>query len=410
MRILLPNAKVYRDGTTLSKKYFTGEVLEGDGILRRSNEYFVFPTFCDVHVHLREPGFFYKETIRTGTLAAAHGGYTDICAMPNLDPVPDCAASIETEREIIKRDAEVAVHPYASVTVGERGETLSDFDELAPHCIAFSDDGRGVQSDSLMRSAMERAKSLDKIIAAHCEDNSLLNGGYIHDGDYARAHGHAGISSESEWRQIERDLRLAKETGCKYHVCHISTKESVSLIRRAKADGVRVTCETAPHYLTLCDDDLKDDGRFKMNPPLRSASDRAALIEGICDGTIDMIATDHAPHTADEKSHGLRGSLMGVTGLECAFPVLYTHLVKTGIITLEKLISLMSENPRRRFGIPDRGDVCIFDLSKEYRIEPDDFLSMGKSTPFAGMSVFGENIMTLYGGRAVWMKKDLKSW
>lgn len=363
---------------------------------------YVFPAFCDVHVHFREPGFFYKETIRTGSLAAARGGYTDVCAMPNLDPVPDSVENIEKELDIIKRTAAIRVHPYAAVTKGEKGQVLSDFDGLSSLCVAFSDDGRGVQDGEMMRRAMLKAKECGKIIAAHCEDNSLLRGGYIHDGEYAAAHSHRGICSESEWRQIERDLRLAAETGCKYHVCHISTAESVELIRKAKAAGVDVTCETAPHYLVLSDRDLREDGRFKMNPPLRSEQDRQALIEGIADGTIDMIATDHAPHTAEEKSRGLEGSLMGVVGLETAFPVLYTQLVKPGIITLEKLVRLMSENPRRRFGIPDTGDICVYDLGCQYTIDPNEFMSMGRSTPFEGRRVFGKNLLTVCGGKTVW--------
>ena len=372
------------------------------------NNYFVFPGFIDVHVHLREPGFSYKETIRTGSLAAAHGGYTDVCAMPNLKPVPDSAEHLRQELDIIERDAVINVHPYGSLTVNEAGEQLSDLEGMAKDVIAFSDDGRGVQSGEMMREAMTKAKSLGRIVAAHCEINELLKGGYIHDGEYAKAHGHRGICSESEWGQIKRDIELAKETGCSYHVCHVSTKESVELIRRAKKDGVDITCETGPHYLVFSDRNLIEDGRFKMNPPLRSEDDKAALIEGILDGTIDMIATDHAPHSAEEKSKGLEKSLMGVVGLETAFPVLYTKLVKTGVLTLEQLVELMSEKPGKRFGIDTQikegawANLSVWNLNKEYTIDPDSFLTMGRATPFAGISVFGECIMTMLKGEIKW--------
>lgn len=402
--MIIKNAMVFRNNVFKTEDYFlnvpdTARVSFDNS----SDNIYVFPAFCDVHVHFREPGFSYKETIYSGSRSAARGGYSDVCTMPNLDPVPDCYESIMEQRKIIERDAAVNVHPYASVTVGEKGEKLSDFDALSPLCIAFSDDGRGVQSEDMMRAAMTKAKSIGKIIAAHCEDNSLLNGGYIHDGEYARLHGHRGICSESEWRPIERDIRLAKETGCAYHVCHISCRESVELIRRAKADGVDITCETAPHYLVMNDMMLEEDGRFKMNPPIRSEDDRLALIEGIKDGTIDMIATDHAPHSAEEKSRGLEKSLMGVVGLETAFPVLYTYLVKEGIISLEKLIELMSVNPRKRFHIKDSG-ICVYDLGKEYAIDPNEFETKGRSTPFSGRKVYGENIMTVIGGKIAWRK------
>ncbi len=367
-----------------------------------SETYGIFPGFADVHVHLREPGFSYKETVESGTRAAARGGYTDVCSMANLNPVPDSIGTLSPELEAIRKSAVIGVHPYASITVEEKGEALSDMAALAPFVAGFSDDGRGVQSSELMREAMRRAAKLGKIIVAHCEDNSLLNGGYIHDGEYARLHGHRGISSESEWRQIERDIALVKETGCAYHVCHISTKESVALIRRAKAEGVDITCETAPHYLVMNDMMLKEDGRFKMNPPIRSEADRIALIEGILDGTIDMIATDHAPHSKEEKAKGLKDSLMGVVGLETAFPVLYTLLVKKGVITLQKLIDLMSVNPRKRFQISEHGSFCVWDLNAEYTINPEQFLSMGRATPFDGMSVYGRCILTVHGGKAVW--------
>ena len=364
-------------------------------------KYVVFPGFVDVHVHLREPGFSYKETIKSGTTAAAHGGYTDVCSMPNLRPVPDSVENLREQTDIIARDAVIGVHPYGAITVGEMGEELSDMEGMAPDVIAFSDDGRGVQSDEMMEAAMRKAKSLGKMIVAHCEVNSLLRGGYIHDGEYARAHGHRGICSESEWGQIERDLRLAEKTGCAYHVCHISTKESVELIREAKRRGVNVTCETAPHYLILDDSMLEEDARFKMNPPLRAKEDREALIEGIIDGTIDMIATDHAPHSADEKSRGLEGSLMGIVGIETAFPLMYTYLVKPGVITLEKLVHLMSTAPRERFGIPSDDDWCVWDLDAEYKIEPEEFKSMGRATPFAGWTVFGRPVMTIKNGKIV---------
>ena len=356
----------------------------------------VFPGFVDVHVHLREPGFIYKETVASGTKAAARGGYTEVCSMPNLSPTPDSMENLKIQLDAIEKDAVIGVHPYGTITVGEKGEQLSDMDVIAPYVIGFSDDGRGVQNDNMMKEAMLTAKKLGKIIVAHCEVNELLRGGYIHDGEYAKKHDHKGICSESEWKQIERDIELIREIGCAYHVCHISTKESVDLIRKAKAEGLDITCETGPHYLLLDDSDLQEDGRFKMNPPLRSAADRLALIEGIKDGTIDMIATDHAPHSAEEKSRGLKSSLMGVVGLETAFPVMYTGLVKTGIITLEKLIDLLSTNARKRFNLPlSENDFSVWNLDKKYTVNPDDFLSMGKSTPFAGNEVFGECIMTV---------------
>ncbi len=364
----------------------------------------VFPGFCDVHVHLREPGFSYKETIGSGTAACAHGGYTDVCAMPNLKPVPDSAAHLEEQLKLIREQAVIGVHPYGAITVGELGEEMAALEEMAPKVIAFSDDGRGVQSEEMMREAMMRAKTLGKMIVAHCEDNALLHGGYIHDGEYAKAHGHKGICSESEWGPIARDLKLAEEIGCAYHVCHISTKESVALIRDAKARGVDVTCETAPHYLLMNDSMLQEDGRFKMNPPIRSEEDRLALIEGIKDGTIDMIATDHAPHSAEEKSKGLAGSAMGVVGIETAFAAAYTGLVKTGIITLEKLVQLLSDNPRKRFGLPVNG-YTVWDLNEEYEVEPEEFLSKGRATPFAGEKVFGRCLLTVCGDKIVYNKE-----
>ncbi len=365
----------------------------------------ILPGFVDVHVHLREPGFSYKETIETGTLAAAHGGYTEVCSMPNLSPVPDCREHLYEQLAIIEKEAKIGVHPYASITVEQKGEELADLESLAPDVIGFSDDGRGVQSVDMMREAMRRAKMLGKIIVAHCEDNSLLHGGYIHDGEYAKAHGHKGICSESEWRPIERDIGLLRETGAAYHVCHISTKESVELIRNAKREGLDITCETAPHYLVMNDSMLREDGRFKMNPPIRSEEDRQALLEGLLDGTIDMIATDHAPHSAEEKSRGLSGSAMGVVGIETAFPVLYTDLVKTGILPLEKLVQVMSDNPRKRFGLPIAEDYSIWDLDTEYTVDPETFLSKGRATPFAGRRVFGQCLATVRNGKLVWYNK-----
>ena len=362
-------------------------------------EYFLFPGFCDVHVHFREPGFSYKETIRTGSRAAARGGCTAVCAMPNLNPVPDCMETLRPQLDIIERDAAIRVLPYGAITRGEKGEALADMRAMAPYVCAFSDDGRGVQSDEMMREAMETAKSLDKIIAAHCEVNSLLRGGYIHDGAYAAAHGHKGISSESEWRQIERDLRLAQETGCAYHVCHISCRESVNLVREAKRAGVDVTCENGPHYLLMDEGDLREEGRFKMNPPLRAKEDREALIEGLIDGTIDMIATDHAPHSAAEKAKGLQGSAFGIVGIETAFPLLYTYLVKRGVISLDRLIRLMALNPRKRFGIPMEEEFTLWDLGRRAVIDADRFLSLGRATPFDGWAVQGECMATLYHGK-----------
>ncbi|MDE6302636.1 MAG: dihydroorotase [Clostridia bacterium] len=361
----------------------------------------IFPGFCDVHVHFREPGFSYKETIASGSLAAARGGYTAVCTMPNLNPVPDTLENLKAQTDIIERDAVISVYPYGAITKGEKGDELSDMQDLADKVIAFSDDGRGVQSEEMLRAAMFEAKRLNKIIVAHCEVIELLKGGYIHDGKYAKAHGHRGICSESEYAQIARDLRLAKETGCAYHVCHISTKESVELIRQAKADGVDVTCETAPHYLILDENDIQEDGRFKMNPPLRGREDRLALIEGIKDGTIDMIATDHAPHSAEEKSRGLEKSAFGIVGIETAFPLLYTNLVLNGIISLDKLLILLNDNPRKRFNIPQNG-FCVWDLNAQYTINPADFLSMGKSTPFEGARVFGRNRLTIVNNKIVY--------
>ena len=367
-----------------------------------TNELTVFPGFCDVHVHFREPGFSYKETISSGSRAAAHGGYTAVCTMPNLNPVPDSVENLNTQLKLIEENACIHVYPYGSITVEEKGEVLADLEGMAPNCIGFSDDGRGVQNDDMMRNAMLRAKKLGKMIVAHCEDNSLLRGGYIHDGAYAKLHGHRGICSESEWGQIARDLKLVKETGVSYHVCHISTKESVELIRQAKAEGVDVTCETGPHYLVMDDSMLQEEGRFKMNPPLRGREDREALVAGILDGTIDMIATDHAPHSAEEKARGLEKSAFGVVGIETAFPILYTYLVKPGILSLERLVELLVVNPRKRFGIALGCDFSIWDLEAEYNVDPAAFLSMGKATPFEGWTVNGKCMATVCDGKIVY--------
>ena len=426
MKTILKGAKFYRDG-----RFETGDLaiedgkivaiggrvaLEADDRAVDLTGCHVLPGLVDVHVHLREPGFSEKETIATGTAAAAHGGYTTVCPMPNLNPAPDSPEHLEAELALIRRDAVVRVLPYGSITRGQKGRgELVDFGALAGEVVGFSDDGRGVQGEELMAEAMRRAAAVGKPIVAHCEVDELLKGGYIHDGVYCREHGHKGICSESEWRQVERDIKLAAETGCQYHVCHVSTKESVELIRRAKAAGLKVSGETAPHYLLLCDEDLQEDGRFKMNPPLRSRADRDALLAGITDGTIEVIATDHAPHTAAEKSRGLAASAMGVVGLECAFPLLYKYMVLPGIITLEKLIALMAVNPRRIFGlggglhVGDQADFTVLDLDARYRVDPATFLSMGRATPFAGWEVQGRAAMTVVGGREVFRDETMKT-
>lgn len=406
MQYTFQNAKVYADGKFKDECFhFSDATAAGRRVFSR--EYVVFPGFCDVHVHFREPGFSYKETIASGCRSAARGGYTDVCPMPNLDPVPDTAEHLAAELSVIARDASIGVHPYAAITLGEKGETLVDMPALAPEVCGFSDDGRGVQSEAMMRAAMIQAKKLGKPIAAHCEVNELLRGGYIHDGVYAHTHGHKGICSESEWKQIQRDIALARETGCAYHVCHISTKESVGLIRRAKAEGVDITCETGPHYLVFCDEDLQEDGRFKMNPPLRSREDRAALLRGIADGTIDMISTDHAPHSAGEKSRGLEKSAMGVVGLETAFAAVYTYLVKPGVISLERAAELFSDNARRRFALPAGGDFTVWDLNRAYTVDPEEFLSMGRATPFTGLELFGRCAMTVHDGKVVYLDEGV---
>ncbi len=410
MMTLFRNAMVYEngmfkrldmcyDGVTLTEAKGDLSTLDFTSVF---NNVAILPGFCDVHVHLREPGFSYKETIATGTAASARGGYTAVCSMPNLSPVPDSRENLNCQLSVIERDALIKVCPYGAITRGELGAELSDMEEIACDVVAFSDDGRGVQSEELMLDAMRRAKALGKPIVAHCEDNSLLHGGYIHDGEYAKAHGHRGICSESEWGPIMRDIELVKKSGCAYHVCHISTKESVDIIRRAKAEGVNITCETGPHYILLDDTKLSEDGRFKMNPPLRAPEDREAILLGVLDGTIDMIATDHAPHSAEEKSRGLAGSAMGVVGIETAFPILYTNLVRSGILTLERLVELMSLSPRARFGIDSDVGFTVFDLEREYEIDPEDFLSKGRATPFAGHRVFGKCLLTVYDGHAVY--------
>ncbi len=410
MMAIFRDALVYENGSmTKLNMHFDGTVLsafEGDVSAFDSSVVFdniaIFPGLCDVHVHLREPGFSYKETILSGTRACARGGFTAVCAMPNLNPTPDSRENLDRQLEIIRRDGLIAVLPYGTITKGEAGESLADMEDMAGDVVGFSDDGRGVQSVEMMRSAMLKAKALGKMIVAHCEDNSLLRGGYIHDGEYARTHGHRGICSESEWGPIKRDMELVRETGCAYHVCHISTKESVEIIRQAKAEGLDVTCETGPHYVLLDDSHLQEHGRFKMNPPLRSPEDREAILEGLLDGTIDMIATDHAPHSAEEKSRGLEKSAMGVVGIETAFPLMYTHLVKKGIISLERLIALMCDGPRGRFDIKTPKGFTVFKLDEKYRVDPKDFLSMGKATPFEGDEVYGRCLLTVYDGRVVY--------
>ena len=420
MLTVLKNARVYRNG-----QFETANVFVNDGIVTAVSQalpaeedarildfknHIIIPGLVDVHVHLREPGFCYKENIETGTKAAARGGYTAVCAMPNLNPVPDSVEHLQEELKAINESAVIKVYPYGAITIGELGETMADLNGMADKVIAFSDDGKGVQSADMMEEAMKIAKSHGKLIAAHCEDNALLFGGYIHDGEYAKAHGHKGICSESEWGPIARDIELIKKTGVSYHVCHVSAKESVEIIRKAKAEGVDITCETGPHYLVMNDSMLKEEGRFKMNPPIRSEADRLALIEGILDGTVDMIATDHAPHSAEEKGKGLAGSAMGIVGLETAFTVLYTKLVKGGILSLEALIRLMHDNPKARFGIGseievgEKADLAVFELDHEYEIDPETFLSMGKATPFAGEKVFGKCVMTICDGNVVWQE------
>ena len=412
MKYLLKNAKIYENGAMLTKDMLLdGADLFAFSAMTEDTEIIencvIFPGFCDVHVHLREPGFSYKETMESGTLACARGGYTTVFAMPNLNPTPDSRENLEKELEAIERGAKIKVYPYGTISVGERGEELSDLEGMADDVIAFSDDGRGVQSEALMLEAMKRAKALGKIIVAHCEDNSLLHGGYIHDGDYAKAHGHRGISSASEYVPIERDIELLKKCGASYHVCHVSAKESVEAIRRAKASGVDITCETAPHYLTLDDSCLLEDGRFKMNPPLRSKEDREALVKGILDGTVDMIATDHAPHSKEEKSRGLEKSLMGVVGIETAFSVLYTYLIRPGIVPMETLAKCLTDNPKKRFGLPEDKSFTVFKLDECYKVDPEEFLSMGRSTPYEGCELYARCLITSLDGKAVYKNEKI---
>ncbi len=397
----LIKANIYGDSSFVAE---ISQCLLSDGVFAEFNNsnLTILPGFCDVHVHFREPGFSYKETIATGSMSAARGGYTAVCTMPNLNPVPDNKEHLKLQLDLIEKDAVIDVYPYGAITLGQLGERLSDMESMAGEVIAFSDDGRGVQSDEMMKTAMIKAKSLNKMVVAHCEVNELLKGGYIHDGEYAKAHNHRGICSESEYAQIERDIALVEETGCKYHVCHISTKESVDIIRKAKQRGVDITCETGPHYLVLDDSDLKEDGKFKMNPPLRSADDKKALIEGLIDGTIDMIATDHAPHSAEEKSRGLEKSAFGIVGLETAFPVVYTRLIKTGIITMEKALELLCYNPRSRFNVKSDRDFTVWDLNSKHIVNPDEFLSKGKATPFEGEELYGKCIATVHNGKIVY--------
>ena len=399
-------AKFYESPLNDSLGTSVESVICGDELsVFNSPKYAVFPGFCDVHVHFREPGFSYKETVRTGSLSAARGGYTAVCTMPNLNPVPDTVGNLDIQRKLIETDSCIHVYPYGAITIGEKGEALADIEGMAPYVCGFSDDGRGVQSDDMMREAMKRAKALGKMIVAHCEVNDLLRGGYIHDGEYAKLHGHRGICSESEWGQIARDIELIRETGCAYHVCHISTKESVDIIRKAKAEGLDITCETGPHYLVMNDMDLQEEGRFKMNPPIRGEEDRRALLEGILDGTIDMLATDHAPHSAEEKSRGLEKSVFGVVGLETAFPIMYTYLVKPGIMTMERLLDVMVNNPRKRFGLPLGSDFTVWDLDAEYEVDPDEFASMGKASTFTGWKVQGRCKATVCDGKLVYKEE-----
>ena len=419
-RVILKSGRIVRGGTSEMADVVVCDgkivqiapevtVAEGDKVVDCEGKV-VMSGLVDLHVHLREPGFEAKETIATGTAAAAHGGFTTVCSMPNLNPAPDTVEHLQVQLDAIKRDAVVKVLPYATITRERYGRELVDFAALKPMVAGFSDDGSGVQNDGVMRAAMAEAVKTDAIIAAHCEVNELLKGGYIHDGEYAAKHGHKGICSESEWQQIERDIELAGECGCRYHVCHISTKESVELIRQAKQRGVKITCETGPHYLTMCDMDLQEEGRFKMNPPIRSAEDRDALVEGIKDGTIDVVATDHAPHTLEEKSRGLAGSAMGVVGLETSFAVIYTKLVREGVITLEKAVELMSEAPRKIFNLGgglcegQAADIAVFDLEAEFDVNPEDFHSKGRSTPFEGWHLWGECCLTMVDGKIVWQR------
>lgn len=422
MKKLLKGGQVYSGGA-----FVRADVLVEDGIVAAVGAAadpqaevvdvagkHLLPGLIDVHVHFREPGFSYKETIASGSRAAARGGYTTVCTMPNLNPAPDTAEHLQEQLELIREGAVVKVVPYGTITMRQSGGgELSQMARMRDRVVGFSDDGRGVQEDGVMEAAMREAARLERPIVAHCEVNALLHGGYIHDGEYAHLHGHKGICSESEWRQVERDIELGRRTGCRYHVCHVSTKESVELVRRAKAEGLAVSCETAPHYLVMTDMDLREEGRFKMNPPIRSAEDRAALIRGIQDGTIEVIATDHAPHSAAEKAKGLAGSAFGIVGLETSFPVLYTRLVREGVLSLERLVEAMSTAPGRLFGLGGEiavghaADIAVFDLEARYRIDSSDFLSQGHATPFDGWEVQGRNVLTLVDGREVYRDPSL---
>ena len=388
MKFIFDEASVFVNDSHL-KKYdnFSHAGIFGDCVIDCS-KYCIFPGFVDVHVHFREPGFCYKETIATGSAAAAHGGYLAVCTMPNLNPVPDSLSNLNIQLEAIKQSAKINVLPFGSITKGQKGKEISDLEDMAPYVCGFSDDGVGVNDKGLMLEAMYRAKALGKIISAHCEDNTQIKD-----------------SPEAEWKQIERDIKLADESKVKYHVCHISTKESVSLIRDAKASGVDISCETAPHYLLFSESDVRDDGRFRMNPPIRKLADKLALLEGLCDGTVDMIATDHAPHSAEEKSKGL-SSLNGIVGLETAFPALYTELVKSHVITLEKLLDLMSYAPQKRFNIELDG-FTVYDLNNEYQIDPSAFSSKGRSTPFENKKVFGKCMATVSNGNVAYLDESL---
>ena len=417
-RLLIKNGTVVAEGKSRKADILIAdgkiEAIEESLVADKTTEVFdaegciVTYGLADVHVHLREPGYSVKETITTGTRAAAHGGVTTVCSMPNLQPAPDAPETIAVQQKMIDEQAVIEVRPFATISKGRARQELAEIEALRPLSVGYSDDGNGIQTEELMRRAMQRIAAVDGIIAAHCEDDSLLHAGYIHDGEYAHAHGHKGICSESEWGPIKRDVKLAEEEGCRYHVCHISTKESVEIIREAKQHCDHISCETAPHYLILCDQDLKEEGRFKMNPPLRGAEDRSALIEGIKDGTIEVIATDHAPHTAEEKARGLKGSAMGIVGIETSFALCYTYLVRKGVITIEKLIALMSENPRRIFRLGgamkegERADIAVYDITKPYTIDTSEFLSMGKATPFEGEEVYGRCLLTLFNGEKVW--------
>ena len=417
-KLLLKGGTVVAEGVSR-----TADILVADGVIAAIGESLTVDAetevfnaegcvvtygLADVHVHLREPGYSAKETITTGTRACAHGGVTTVCSMPNLQPAPDAPETIAVQQQMIDEQAVIEVLPFATISSKRAGRELADIEALRSLSVGYSDDGNGIQTEPLMREAMKRIAAVDGIIAAHCEDDSLLHAGYIHDGEYAREHGHKGICSESEWGPIKRDVKLAEEAGCRYHVCHISTKESVEIIREAKQKCNHISCETAPHYLVLCDENLQEDGRFKMNPPLRTKEDKAALIEGIKDGTIEVIATDHAPHTAEEKSRGLKGSMMGIVGIETSFAICYTHLVRKGVITIEKLIALMSENPRRIFRlggamrVGERADIAVYNVTEPYKIDTAEFLSMGKATPFEGEEVYGRCMLTLFGGKQVW--------